>query len=354
MKIENLLRENIRNLTPYTAARDEYKGSGTIFLDANESPSENGINRYPDPYQSELKKQIGILKGVETDQIFLGNGSDETLDLLIRAFCEPGEDNILIMPPTYGMYKVLADINNVDCIECPLNEDFSLNANRVLETVDSNTKIIFICSPNNPTGNSLDRNEIYKVLNAFSGIVVIDEAYIDFSKDESFINSLSDYVQLFVNQTFSKSCSAAGIRLGMGFANKEIVQALNRIKPPYNINSLTQKVAFEVLNTPTLFQKNIENILSQKEQLIIALNQLSFVLKTYPTDANFILMKVEDANAVYRFLIEKGIVVRNRSTQYNCENTLRISVGTSIENEVLLKALSQYQNSTLMTNSKTI
>lgn len=339
MTIRDLLRPNIRNLVPYSSARTEYKGKASIFLDANESPFDNGYNRYPDPLQWELKQEIAAQKGVKPEQIFLGNGSDETLDLLIRAFCEPNKDNVLILPPTYGMYEVLANINGVECRKCSLNEDFSLNMKRLLNAIDQNTKIIFICSPNNPTGNSFEFTKIQELMKAFNGVVVIDEAYIDFSPKPSFIKKLNEYPYLFVSQTFSKSISAAGLRLGIGLSSPEIIQIMNAVKPPYNINSLTQGEGLNCIKDRTKIESDIATILAEKQHLFNALNELEIVVQIFPSDANFWLVRFENADLVYEALKQKGIIVRNRSNQLYCENTLRISIGTPDENQNLLRTL---------------
>ncbi len=343
MKIENLLRNNIKTLKPYKAARHDLNIKG-VLLDANESPFENGYNRYPDPYQNQLKKVISKLKGVEHNQIFIGNGSDETLDLLIRAFCEPKIDNIIIMPPTYGMYEVLASINAVECVKVPLNKDFSLNAEQVLAAVNSQTKIIFICSPNNPTGNLLCKNEINKVLENFNGIVVVDEAYIDFSKAESTIRLLKQFPNLFVNQTLSKAHAGAGLRLGMGFSSVEMIDVLNAIKPPYNINALTQSAGIDLLQQESEFQSNINLINQEKQRLYNELSKLSFVLEIFPSEANFWLVRFKNAITIHRNLINNGIITRNRSHELYCGNTLRITVGTADENTQLINCLNQIKS----------
>lgn len=341
MSINNLLRTNIKNLNPYVSARSEYMGNTAVLLDANENPFPNEFNRYPDPLQIELKKEIAKNNGVNPSQIFIGNGSDETLDLLIRAFCEPGLDNVVIMPPTYGMYEVLATINGVECRAAPLNEDFSLNTRNVFNAIDENSKIVFICSPNNPTGNTLDQQEIHEILNGFKGLVVLDEAYIEFSTEPSFIGSLKDYSRLFINQTFSKYYGGAGLRLGMGFASPELIEVLNRIKPPYNINTLSQSEGIKLIRN-TAQQKVYRNIIQQeKVKLAAFLTQLAIVEKVFPSDANFFLVRFKKAEYIFKYLCEKGVVVRNRSSQMHCENTLRISIGTPNENEKLIKQLNE-------------
>ena len=340
MKIENLLRNNIRALKPYKAARHDLNTKG-ILLDANESPFENGYNRYPDPYQKQLKKTVANLKSVKSEQVFIGNGSDETLDLLIRAFCEPNTDNVIIMPPTYGMYEVLANINAVECIKAPLNKDFSLDAERVLAAVNSRTKIIFICSPNNPTGNSLSDSEINKVLKNFNGIVVVDEAYIDFSNAKSTIQLLNKFPNLFVNQTLSKAYAGAGLRLGIGFSSIEIIHVLNTIKPPYNINSLAQSTGIDLLKNESEIQANINLINAEKKRLYAELFKLPFVVEIFPSEANFWLVRFKNAEEIHKSLINNEIITRNRSHELYCENTLRITVGTTEENTQLINCLNQ-------------
>ena len=331
----------------YSSARDEFSGMQGVFLDANENPYDfflplgeekrEGINRYPDPYQSELKKVLAELKGVSTKNMLLGNGSDEVLDLLFRAFCEPKQDNVVVTAPSYGMYKVLANLNNVELKEVLLEEDFSLNADKILEVVDDNTKMILLCSPNNPTGNSIAFEVIERLLNNANCLVVVDEAYIDFSTKSSYIEKLSKYNQLVVSQTLSKFYGMAGIRLGMCFASEEIIAILNRIKPPYNVNSLTQNKAIELLK---LNKENYkQEVMEQRELLSAALKKLPFVVKVYPSEANFILIKTTDANGIYNKLLEQKIVIRNRTKEQLCENCLRITVGTPEENQLLINAL---------------
>ena len=339
MSIENLLRDNIKALMPYASARSEYSEQNAVLLDANESPLNNGFNRYPDPLQSKLKHAIADDRNVKQEQLFIGNGSDETLDLLIRAFCIPEKDNIVIMPPTYGMYEVLATINGVECKKSPLNEDFSLNIKTLFETIDKNTKIIFICSPNNPTGNSIDKVAIKEVLDRFTGLVVLDEAYIDFANESSFINYLSEYPYLFVNQTLSKSFSGAGLRLGVGVGSPELIRILNTIKPPYNVNSLSQLAGVRLINDSKSRNENIKLILKEKEKMFDDLKRLEMVKKIFPSEANFWLIRFTDAEWVYEELRNVGVIVRNRSNELHCENTLRITVGSAKENQVLLQNL---------------
>ena len=344
--LQNLVRANIQKLQPYSSARDEYKASGTemIFLDANENPFENGVNRYPDPQQRDLKSALAKLKNVNQEQILLGNGSDEVLDLIFRAFCEPGVDNVITLPPTYGMYKVLAEINNIKNREVLLTEEFQLDVKSILKSVDEQTKLLFICSPNNPTGNAFDARAIKALLENFNGIVVIDEAYIDFSSYETWIGFLDLYPNLIITQTLSKAYGMAGIRLGVCYASSAIISVLNKIKPPYNVNELTQQKALErVLAVDEVFDE-VESILEERNRLMIALQEIKFIKEIYPTDANFVLVKVDDANERYQELIEKGIVIRNRTTQPLCENTLRFTIGTSVENKKLIEALKEIDN----------
>ncbi|USD25031.1 histidinol-phosphate transaminase [Flagellimonas marinaquae] len=341
--LNTLVRESVQKLQPYSSARDEYvsDGSEMLFLDANENPFDNGVNRYPDPYQRSLKLLLAEQKGVSESQILLGNGSDEVLDLIYRAFCEPNQDNIITLPPTYGMYKVLSGINAVENREVLLTDDFEPNVKEILGVVDAKSKLLFICSPNNPTGNSFKKERIEQLLASFSGLVVIDEAYIDFSKDESWLSQLNNYPNLIVTQTLSKAYGLAGIRLGICYASEEIIKVLNKIKPPYNVNQLTQQRALERVLNQDLVNKEILQILQERDQLITALNNLGFVKKIYPTDANFVLAKVDNANKRYQQLLEKQVVVRNRSTQPLCENTLRFTVGTPEENKKLIATLKE-------------
>ncbi|MDT0554958.1 histidinol-phosphate transaminase [Patiriisocius hiemis] len=339
--LDKLIRANVKNLAPYSSARDEFTDfdKEMIFLDANENPFDTDINRYPDPQQKQLKIKISAIKNLSIDSILLGNGSDEVLDLLFRAFCEPNKDNVITLPPTYGMYKVLAGINTVENREVFLNEDFSLNVHEILKTQDINSKLLFICSPNNPTGNIFSEENITELLNNFNGIVVIDEAYIDFARSESWIQRLSEYENLIVTQTFSKAYGMAGIRLGMCFASSKIIEVLNKIKPPYNVNELTQERALNVLNDNNKINNEIYSLKVNKEFLFKELLQVNWVQKIYPSEANFLLVKVDNATKRYTQLIESGIVVRNRSTQPLCENTLRITVGTKEETNRLISVL---------------
>ncbi len=337
-----LVRPNIAALKPYSSARDEFKdatSSQMIFLDANENPFENGVNRYPDPQQKDVKSMLSRIKNIPTENILLGNGSDEVLDLIFRAFCEPNKDNIITLPPTYGMYDVLANTNAVDVLTVELNADFQPKVEVILNTKNNDTKLLFLCSPNNPTANSFEASKIEKLLTNFNGIVVIDEAYIDFSEDESWMSRLSDFPNLIVTQTLSKAYGMAGIRLGICYASTEIISILNKIKPPYNVNHLTQQKAIQRLEKQQDVQKEIQNIISERNLLIRALTSITWINTIYPTQANFVLVKVDNATNRYNQLVEKGIVVRNRTNQPLCENCLRFTVGTSEENEKLIAVL---------------
>jgi histidinol-phosphate aminotransferase len=341
MKIQNLIRDNVKSLRPYSSARDEYKDTtaNMVFLDANENPFNTGYNRYPDPQQLTVKDLLAEQKNIGRDHILLGNGSDEVLDLIFRAFCNPNMDNIIILPPTYGMYEVLANVNAVDVIKVNLSEAFQPNAKMILDSVNQNSKLLFLCSPNNPSGNSFNTKEVEELLLKFKGIIVIDEAYIDFSEQKSWLNRLDEFPNLIITQTLSKAYGMAGIRLGICYASKDIISILNKIKPPYNINSLTQEKAIEQLLKTEVLIHQISAIKSQREILEVELNKLEYVKQIHPSDANFLLIKVDDANKRYNQLIEKGIVVRNRTTQPLCENCLRITVGTKQDNQNLIEAL---------------
>lgn len=340
MNLNNLIRKNIKAMKPYSSARDEFKDlkADMVFLDANENPFETTLNRYPDPQQTALKELISKQKELPINQVLLGNGSDEVLDLIVRAFCEPNQDSILTLPPTYGMYGVLAQLNSIENIEVPLGKDFNINVDQVLKQVKPSTKLLFICSPNNPSGNIMDVNAVTRLLKAFDGLVVIDEAYIDFTTIESWTQRLNTFTNLMVTQTLSKAYGLAGIRLGTCYASKEIIAVLNKIKPPYNINSLTQQAAIEALQNNEVSEQ-VSSILREREKLANALASCFFVKKIYPSDANFILIKVDDANKRYDELLRHGIVIRNRTTQLGCENCLRISLGTPAENKQLLTLL---------------
>jgi histidinol-phosphate aminotransferase len=340
--INNLVRENVLKMKPYSSARDEFEGFDTtemIFLDANENPYQTGVNRYPDPQQSNVKAVLAKQRNLQINQILLGNGSDEVLDLLFRAFCEPKVDNVITLPPTYGMYGVLANINAVDNREVLLSEGFQPEVGAILDAVDDNTKMIFLCSPNNPTGNSFSDESVVALLQNFKGFVVIDEAYIDFSKKQSWLNELDEYPNLIITQTLSKAYGLAGIRLGICYSSSAVISVLNKIKPPYNVNELTQKRALERLADKDKIKMEIDSIITQREDLLKVLQQVKFVSNIYPTEANFVLIKVDDASKRYDELIAKGIVIRNRTTQPLCENCLRLTVGTVEENKKLMDAL---------------
>lgn len=341
MNVQNLIRENIKNLDPYASARDEFKGASTnmIFLDANENPYDTGLNRYPDSQQSQVKELLAKQKRVSGAQILLGNGSDEILDLIFRVFCEPKEDAVIALPPTYGMYKVLANTNDVDLITIPLLESFQPNIEEILNVQNEQTKILFLCSPNNPTANSFESELVEKLIREFKGIVVIDEAYIDFSREESWLSRLSEFSNLIVTQTLSKSYGLAGIRLGICYASQEIISVLNKIKPPYNINQLTQEAALKALRNQEKIQVEVAEIISERDQLANDLQKVDLVETIYPSDANFLLVKVDNADKRYKQLIDKEIVVRNRSNQILCENCLRFTVGTANENKKLIDIL---------------
>ena len=341
--IQQLIRPSVRNLKPYSSARDEFKGSASVWLDANENPNNTGLNRYPDPLQWKLKTRISEIKKVPKENIFLGNGSDEAIDLLFRAFCEPGRDKALICSPTYGMYQVSADINNVEVIDVPLTADWQLDIPEIKSAInDSNPKLIFICSPNNPTGNSMNRNDVLEIASKFNGLVVIDEAYIDFSAEESFSSKLETNNNLVILQTLSKAWGLAGIRLGMAFAHTEIIDVLNRIKPPYNVNQLTQETALKKLVELDTFQAEMKMILSERKRLEVELNLLSNVVAVYPSDANFLMVKFTQPKSVYDALTEQEIVVRDRSKV--AEGCLRITVGTPEENTQLLQELKKIES----------
>ncbi len=339
--MENLLRDNIKKLQPYSSARDEFTEQAEVYLDANENPFNNGINRYPDPYQNKLKEKVSELKNIAKEKIFFGNGSDEVLDLTIRTFCEPGRDNVIICPPTYAMYKVLADINNIEVKEAILNNDFSLNTNKIISVVNKNTKLLILCSPNNPTGSSINKSDLELLLSKLNCIVLVDEAYIDFSDKESALNLIDKYSNLIISQTLSKAWGMAGIRIGMAFASTKIVEILNKVKPPYNINTLSQQKALEGLRNKSLYLDILNMILTQKKLLIRKLKKFNTVKKVYPSDANFLLVKFTNSKFVYKQLKKKGIIVRDRSKQVLCENCLRITVGTEKENNKLIKNLKE-------------
>ncbi len=341
--LQNIVRENIKNLTPYSSARKEFTGAAQIFLDANEnsfgSPLARDYNRYPDPLQSEIKAKIAAEKSIEAARIFVGNGSDEAIDLLFRIFCEPRADNVLICPPTYGMYEVSAEINDVSIVKANLTTDFQLDSSAIKAAIDEKTKLLFVCSPNNPTGNSFAREEILNLADNFGGIVVVDEAYIHFSNEKSLIGEIENFPNLVVLQTFSKAWGLAGLRVGLAFANEEIIRLFNKVKPPYNVSQIAQEAILNAFENKTQVEKVIAEIVAEREKLIENLREFSFVEKIYPTDANFVLIKTADANAIYQFLLDEKIVVRNRNNVELCAGCLRITVGTPEENESLLEAL---------------
>ncbi|MFD1818968.1 histidinol phosphate aminotransferase apoenzyme [Pseudarcicella hirudinis] len=345
--LDKVLRPHIAGLAPYSSARDEYTGKEGIFLDANENPlgsaTPENWNRYPDPYQTDIKVKLAAIKGCRPSQIFLGNGSDEPIDLIIRATCTPKEDNIIILPPTYGMYEVSASINDVEIKKVPLTTDYQLDVDNILKAVTPYTKLIFICSPNNPTGNLIEKKSILRILESFSqGIVILDEAYNDFAEEPSFIAELDQYPNLLILQTFSKAWGLAALRLGMAFAGEEIVKILNKIKPPYNINGLTQKLLIENIDNLNFVKESVTILNDNRLKLVEALEKLPFVLKVYPSDANFILVKFTDSKAVFEYLIAHKTIVRDRSKVVLCDSSLRISVGTQEENKTLISLLEQF------------
>lgn len=339
--INILLRANIRTLKPYSSARDEFSGEAAAFLDANENPFNSPWNRYPDPRQVKLKTRVGEIKNVPVSKIFLGNGSDEPIDLLFRAFCEPGKDNVVSIHPTYGMYRVAADTNNVAVNLVPLSVEFELDADAVLNTVAANTKMIFLCSPNNPSGNALDNRAMLRIIENFKGIVVVDEAYIDFCPEKSFLPLLDQYPNLVILQTFSKAWGMAGLRLGMAFASEPIIDVLSRIKYPYNLSILTQQKGLELLDDEQKKLEWVAIILKEREKMIANLKKYPFVIKVYPTDANFVLVKTHDPRGIYQYLVDEKIIVRDRSSIALCEGCLRISIGSPTENAILIEALDE-------------
>ena len=341
--LEQLTRPNIWQLSPYSSARNEYSGKvARVFLDANENPYNRPLNRYPDPLQEEVKQRLGKVKGIPAENIFLGNGSDEAIDLVYRCFCRPGIDNVVAMEPTYGMYKVSADINDVEYRPVLLDDNYQISAEKLLQACDNNTKVIWICSPNNPTGNSINREEIEKVLDSFDALVVIDEAYSDFAPQKPMRYQLAQRPNMIVLNTMSKAWGCAAIRLGMAFASTEIIGLFNKVKYPYNINQLTQQQALELLNNPYDVEKWVSMLLLERKRLMEAFRLLPICEKVYPTDANFFLAKMTDAKAIYDYLVERGIIVRNRTRVSLCQNCLRVTVGTKGENNELLAALRQY------------
>lgn len=337
--INSLVRKNVLKLKPYSSARDDFKGNASVYLDANENPYPSPYNRYPDPHQLKLKEKISEIKKVNPEQIFLGNGSDEPIDLLIRAFCEPGVDNVMILQPTYGMYTISAEINAVEIKTVNLASDFDIDLTATEKAWNSKTKLLFLCSPNNPSGNLLSKGKIESLLKTFPGLVIVDEAYIDFTDDAGFVPLLDTYNNLVILQTLSKAWGLAAIRLGMCFSSKEAINILNKIKPPYNINILTQNVALESLNEIERKNNWVKEIRMEREILRTELSKLKIIEKVYPSDANFLLTKVKDAKATYNALVTKGIITRDRSNVVLCDNCLRITVGTPAENQVLLNEL---------------
>ena len=339
MNLQQLVRKNIWNLKAYSSARDEFKGEASVYLDANENPLNSPYNRYPDPLQWKLKEKVSEIKHVDIQKIFFGNGSDEPIDIVIRIFCEPTVDNIVAIDPTYGMYKVCADINNVEYRSVLLKDNFILDADAVLKATDDKSKIIFLCSPNNPSGNLLNKEEVLKIVQGFSGIVVLDEAYIDFAPEASWVSQLDKYPNLVILQTFSKAWGIAAVRLGMAFASPEIISLFNKVKYPYNINILTQNFVQSELDKIQLKEEWVKTLLAQRVYLVRELLKISFIEKIYPSDANFILVKVPDANNTYNKLVDQGIIIRNRNTVSLCNGCLRITIGTKEENNKLISAL---------------
>ena len=339
-EIVQLVRPLVREMAPYRSARDEFEDfeAHKIFLDANENPYNTNVNRYPDPLQRQLKRLLAKVKGVSDDQILLGNGSDEVLDLIFRTFCDPGKDEVILLPPTYGMYGVLAQLNNIKAVNVPLDYNFQLDVAAIMSSVNEKTKLIFVCSPNNPSGNAIPLPQIQSLLDQFSGLVVVDEAYIDFSTAGTAIELMNDYPRLMVCQTFSKAYGLAGIRLGIGFAHPTIIEFFNKIKPPYNVNVLTQKKALAALNVTDIVERQVLTLIGERQKMEEELLTIGFVKKIYPSDANFLLVLVDDAQKRYNQFLEQGIVVRTRSSLLGCENTLRITVGTPQENIIFINA----------------
>ena len=343
MNLKALVRPNIWALKPYSSARNEFKGEASVFLDANENPYNYPYNRYPDPLQWALKEKVAKIKNVDPEQIMLGNGSDEPIDLIFRIFCEPKTDNVVAIDPTYGMYQVCADINNVEYRKVLLNEDYSLDADKVLQVIDNQTKAVFLCSPNNPTGNVLDKKEMLKIVTGFSGIVVIDEAYIDFSDEPGWLTELNKYPNLIILQTFSKAWGLASVRCGLAFASKEIISFFNKVKYPYNLNMLTQNFVSEHLDKENEKNEWVKTLIEERAKLKKELELLPLVQKVYPSQANSLLVKVPNANSVYQYLVDKGVVVRNRHSVSLCLNCLRITIGSPKENAVLLNELKNFK-----------
>lgn len=345
MNLDFILRKSLRKLKPYSTARDEFKGKAFVYLDANENPSESTFNRYPDPHQTKLREKLASIKNVSPNQVLIGNGSDEIIDLLFRAFCEPGIDNVIIPQPTYGMYSVCANINNVEIKQPLLTEEFQLEVERILTEINQNTKLIFICNPNNPSGNLLNLKSILTLLNQFKGLVVVDEAYIDFAKSQGLLTFLNDHPNLFVIQTLSKAWGLAGLRIGIGYGATSVISLLSKIKPPYNISSFAQQEAIKALDQPEQKNTVVTILLTEREKLVSRLGSLSFIKRIYHSDANFLLVKMANAKDCYDHLIQDGIVVRDRSSMTHCENCLRISIGTPNENILLITSLHKFQTS---------
>jgi histidinol-phosphate aminotransferase len=346
-ELDKIIRPNIKSLKSYSSARDDFKGEASVYLDANEnafgSPLEQAFHRYPDPMQYAVKMRLSEIKGVPARNIFLGNGSDEAIDILFRSFCNPGVDNVIIVPPTYGMYEVSANINDVQLKKVNLTQDYQLDLKGIAEAIDKNTKLIFICSPNNPTGNSINRVDIETLLANFNGIVVIDEAYINYSRQKTFIQELTEYANLVVLQTLSKAWGLAALRVGMAYASEEIIEVFNRVKPPYNINEASQQLALEALQNVEKVNAWIKETLKERDHLVLTLKNFDFVIDIYPSDANFLLVKTTNANGIYDFLVNQGIIVRNRNKIELCEGCLRITIGTPLENEILINTLKEYK-----------
>lgn len=342
VNIQSLLRENIKDLRPYRSARDEFKGEAEIYIDANENPFDHPYSRYPDPLQWKLKEKIALFKKVDPQNIFLGNGSDEPIDIVIRAFCNPGVDDIIAPNPSYGMYQVSADINDVKLIQVPLRADFTMDFDLMLSTAGPQTKVAFLCSPNNPSGNVLPVEEMKNFIRKFNGLVVIDEAYIDFCEQDSMKNYIEEFPNLVVIQTFSKAWGSASIRIGMAFANTEIISIFNKIKAPYDISNPAQEEAMKMLDQMDILQKEIKMIIAERKRMALELTRFKGVLEIYPSEANFLLVKVDDANKLYHFLTSQGIIVRNRHGQLHCDNCLRITIGTPTENDILFIKLNEY------------
>lgn len=341
MELNKLLRNNILNLKPYSSARDEYTGEAMVFLDANENPFNQPYNRYPDPLQRALKEKVAAVKNIGADQIFLGNGSDEAIDLLIRAFCEPGVDNIVSIDPTYGMYQVAANISGVELRKVPLTDEFGLDTDALLAACDTHTKLVFLCSPNNPTGNCLSHEKMLALAQNFEGLLVVDEAYIDFAPGKSLLKELAQTPNLVILQTFSKAWGMAAIRLGMAFASAAIIQILNKIKYPYNLNILTQQKALQLLDNGEEINRWVQLLISERKRMAKDLMNFPFVTRVYPSDANFLLVQMHDARGIYEFLVEEGIIVRDRSKVNLCANSLRITIGSEQENNILIDTLNK-------------